>query len=69
MGKDLEKTLEQYVDEYVACRACRGLETELIRGQGQSKVVGCKGCGACRSVKPMKSGFVQCIGRPRRSGN
>jgi translation initiation factor 2 subunit 2 len=56
--KMIESLLRRYITEYIMCENCRSLDTELTRDPLTRLVfVGCRSCGASRSVAAIRTGF------------
>lgn len=56
-----------FPDEYVLCKTCRSVDTELEKGENRLHFVRCNKCGSRRSVAAIKSGFSAQIGRRKRT--
>eukprot|EP01138_Halocafeteria_seosinensis_P016191 gb/GECG01016521.1/.p1 GENE.gb/GECG01016521.1/~~gb/GECG01016521.1/.p1 ORF type:complete len:242 (+),score=31.64 gb/GECG01016521.1/:1-726(+) len=65
-AKYMESLLRKYISEYVTCRMCRSLETELTREPTtRLYFMTCKTCGSNRSVQAIRTGF-QAVARGER---
>ncbi len=58
MAKNAENLLRKYIEEYVRCRNCKGIETDLVKDQTtRLHFIQCKRCLASRSVAAIKAGY------------
>lgn len=64
--KQIENVLRKYIVEYVTCKTCWSLDTELNKGENRLYFVTCNSCGSRRSVTAIKSGFMAQVGKRRR---
>lgn len=65
-AKYMESLLRKYIGEYVACRMCHSLDTELTREPTtRLYFMNCKTCGSNRSVQAIRTGF-QAVARGER---
>lgn len=66
--KQMELVLRRYIIEYVTCKTCKSMNTELKRElANRLHFLSCKACGSTRSVLSIKTGFQAQIGRRRRA--
>ncbi|KAK6201215.1 domain found in IF2B/IF5-domain-containing protein [Scheffersomyces amazonensis] len=66
--KQMESVLRRYILEYVTCKTCKSMNTELKReSANRLHFLSCKACGSTRSVSSIKTGFQAQIGRRRRT--
>lgn len=66
--KQMESVLRRYIIEYVTCKTCKSMNTELKReSANRLHFLSCKACGSTRSVSSIKTGFQAQIGRRRRA--
>ena len=64
----MESVLRRYIIEYVTCKTCKSMNTELKReSANRLHFLSCKACGSTRSVSSIKTGFQAQIGRERSS--
>lgn len=65
--KQMENVLTRYILEYVTCKTCKSINTELKKEQSNRLFfLVCKSCGSTRSVSSIKTGFQAHIGRRKR---
>ncbi|KAG7191790.1 translation initiation factor eIF-2 beta subunit [Scheffersomyces spartinae] len=65
--KQMESVLRRYIIEYVTCKTCKSMNTELKRESGNRlHFLSCKVCGSTRSVSSIKTGFQAQVGRRKR---
>lgn len=65
--KHIENVLRRYILEYVTCKTCKSMNTELKReSANRLHFILCKACGSTRSVQSIKSGYSAQIGRRKR---
>lgn len=65
--KQMESVLRRYIVEYVTCKTCKSMNTELKReSANRLHFLSCKACGSTRSVSSIKTGFQAQIGRRKR---
>lgn len=65
--KQMESVLRRYIIEYVTCKTCKSMNTELKReSANRLHFLSCKACGSTRSVTSIKTGFQAQIGRRKR---
>ncbi|CUM66066.1 uncharacterized protein PRCAT00003720001 [Priceomyces carsonii] len=66
--KQMESVLRRYIMEYVTCKTCKSMNTELKReSANRLHFLSCKACGSTRSVSSIKTGFQAQIGRRKRA--
>ncbi len=59
MTKNVESLLRKYIDEYVRCVTCKGIETNLVKDSASKlHFIQCKKCLASRSVAAIKAGYL-----------
>ncbi|ONH68165.1 Eukaryotic translation initiation factor 2 subunit beta [Cyberlindnera fabianii] len=65
--KQLENVLRRYIMEYVTCKTCKSINTEL-RKESSNRLffLVCKSCGSTRSVSSIKTGFQAHVGRRKK---
>lgn len=57
--KYIESLLKKYINEYVTCSMCRGVDTKLARDPNtRMYFMTCESCGSKRSVAPIQKGFL-----------
>ena len=62
--KQMESVLRRYIIEYVTCKTCKSMNTELKReSANRLHFLSCKACGSTRSVSSIKTGFQAQIGK------
>ncbi|WPK24228.1 hypothetical protein PUMCH_001495 [Australozyma saopauloensis] len=60
--------IKRYILEYVICRTCKSINTELKReSSNRLHFLSCNACGSTRSVSSIKTGFQAQIGRRKRN--
>lgn len=64
--KQIENVLRRYIVEYVSCKTCRSMDTELNKGENRLYFVTCNSCGSRRSVTAIKTGFSAQVGKRKR---
>ncbi|KAK6461624.1 domain found in IF2B/IF5-domain-containing protein [Scheffersomyces coipomensis] len=65
--KQMESVLRRYILEYVTCKTCKSMNTDLKReSTNRLHFLSCKACGSTRSVSTIKTGFQAQIGRRKR---
>lgn len=65
--KQMESVLRRYIIEYVTCKTCKSMNTELKReSANRLHFLSCNACGSTRSVSSIKTGFQAQIGRRKR---
>ncbi|OBA22066.1 hypothetical protein METBIDRAFT_40109 [Metschnikowia bicuspidata var. bicuspidata NRRL YB-4993] len=65
--KQMESVLRRYIIEYVTCKTCKSMNTELKReSANRLHFLSCKACCSTRSVSSIKTGFQAQIGRRKR---
>lgn len=64
--KQIENVLRKYIIEYVTCKTCRSLDTELNKGENRLYFITCNSCGSRRSVTAIKTGFSAQVGKRRK---
>lgn len=65
--KQMESVLRRYIIEYVTCKTCKSMNTELKReSANRLHFLSCRACGSTRSVSSIKTGFQAQIGRRKR---
>ncbi len=58
MTKNVESLLRKYIDQYVRCSTCKGIETNLVKDSASKlHFIQCKTCMASRSVAAIKAGY------------
>ncbi|KAL3230819.1 Eukaryotic translation initiation factor 2 subunit beta [Nakaseomyces bracarensis] len=66
-SKQMENVLRRYILEYVTCKTCKSINTELKKEQSNRLFfMVCKSCGSTRSVSSIKTGFQATVGKRRR---
>jgi translation initiation factor 2 subunit 2 len=59
MAKNIENLLRKYIEEYVRCANCKGIDTDLVKDPTtRLHFIQCKRCLANRSVAAIKSGYM-----------
>lgn len=62
--KQMESVLRRYIIEYVSCKTCKSMNTELKReSANRLHFLSCKACGSTRSVSSIKTGFQAQVGK------
>ncbi|AOA60594.1 Translation initiation factor 2 subunit beta [Komagataella phaffii CBS 7435] len=65
--KQIENVLRRYIIEYVTCKTCKSMNTELKReSANRLHFIVCKACGSTKSVSSIKTGFQAHVGRRRK---
>ncbi|KAJ9156318.1 Domain found in IF2B/IF5 [Pleurostoma richardsiae] len=64
--KQIENVLRKYILEYLSCKTCRSLDTNLDKGENRLYFITCNSCGSRRSVSAIKTGFSAQIGKRRK---
>ncbi|GME90045.1 unnamed protein product [[Candida] boidinii] len=65
--KHIENVLRRYIGEYVICKTCKSMNTELKReSANRLHFLVCKACGSTKSVSSIKTGFQAHVGVNRR---
>lgn len=54
--KQIESVVRRYIMEYVTCKTCKSLETQLSK-ENRLYFIKCDSCGSTRSVSAIKTGF------------
>lgn len=66
-SKQMENVLRRYILEYVTCKTCKSINTELKKEQSNRLFfMVCKSCGSTRSVSSIKTGFQATVGKRRK---
>ncbi|VEU19726.1 DEKNAAC100710 [Brettanomyces naardenensis] len=66
-AKNIESVLRRYIQEYVICKTCKSMNTELKReSTNRLHFIVCKACGSTKSVSSIKTGYQAHIGANRR---
>ncbi|CCH58026.1 hypothetical protein TBLA_0A02260 [Henningerozyma blattae CBS 6284] len=66
-SKQMESVLRRYIMEYVTCKTCKSINTELKKEQSNRLFfLVCKSCGSTRSVSSIKTGFQATVGKRRK---
>lgn len=61
--KNIEGVLRRYIQEYVICRTCKSMNTELKReAANRLHFIVCKACGSTKSVTSIRTGFTANVG-------
>lgn len=67
VGKQMENVLRRYILEYVTCKTCKSINTELKKEQSNRLFfLVCKSCGSTRSVSTIKTGFQATVKRVKK---
>lgn len=67
--KQMESVLRRYIIEYVTCKTCKSMNTELKReSANRLHFLSCNSCGSTRSVSSIKAGFQAQIGKRKKTG-
>ncbi|AWU74918.1 hypothetical protein CAS74_003278 [Pichia kudriavzevii] len=62
-AKNIEGVLRRYIQEYVICRTCKSMNTELKReAANRLHFIVCKACGSTKSVTSIRTGFTANVG-------
>ena len=65
-SKQMENVLRRYILEYVTCKTCKSINTDLKKEQSNRLFfMVCKSCGSTRSVSSIKTGFQATMKRKR----
>ena len=64
--KQIENVLRRYIVEYVTCKTCKSVDTELSKGENRLYFVTCNLCGSRACVTAIKTGFSAQVGKRRR---
>ncbi|CAK9442216.1 uncharacterized protein LODBEIA_P59590 [Lodderomyces beijingensis] len=65
--KQMESVLRRYIIEYVTCKTCKSMNTELKReSANRLHFLSCKACGSTRSVSSIKTGFQAQVGKRKK---
>ncbi|ESW97119.1 hypothetical protein KL918_000729 [Ogataea parapolymorpha] len=66
-AKNIESVLRRYIQEYVICKTCKSMNTELKReSTNRLHFIVCRACGSTKSVSSIKTGFQAHVGRRKR---
>lgn len=66
-SKQMENVLRRYIMEYVTCKTCKSINTDLKKEQSNRLFfLVCKSCGSTRSVSSIKTGFQATVGKRRK---
>ncbi|GMF05799.1 unnamed protein product [Ambrosiozyma monospora] len=66
-GKNIEGVLRRYIQDYVICKTCKSMNTELKReNANRLHFIVCKACGSTKSVASIKTGYQAHVGVNRR---
>lgn len=66
-SKQMDNVLRRYILEYVTCKTCKSINTELKKEQSNRLFfMVCKSCGSTRSVSSIKTGFQATVGKRRK---
>ncbi|KAH3664157.1 hypothetical protein OGAPHI_004871 [Ogataea philodendri] len=66
-AKNIESVLRRYIQEYVICKTCKSMNTELKReSTNRLHFIVCQACGSTKSVSSIKTGFQAHVGRRKR---
>ncbi|ODV84141.1 hypothetical protein CANARDRAFT_8819 [[Candida] arabinofermentans NRRL YB-2248] len=66
-AKNIESVLRRYIQEYVICKTCKSMNTELKReSTNRLHFIVCKACGSTKSVSSIKTGFQAHVGRRKK---
>lgn len=65
-SKQIENILRRYIQDYVSCKTCRSLNTDLAKGDNRLWYLTCQSCGSTRTVPAIKTGFSAQIGKRKR---
>ncbi|SCU91883.1 LADA_0F12750g1_1 [Lachancea dasiensis] len=67
MPKQMENVLRRYILEYVTCKTCKSINTDLRKEQSNRLFfLVCKSCGSTRSVSSIKTGFQAIVGKRKK---
>lgn len=65
--KQLENVLRRYIIEYVTCKTCKSINTQLKKESANRLFfLVCNSCGSTRSVSSIKTGFQAKVGRKKK---
>lgn len=65
--KQMENVLRRYILEYVTCKTCKSINTDLKKEQSNRLLfLVCKSCGSTRSVSSIKTGFQATVGKRKK---
>ncbi|CCH45094.1 Eukaryotic translation initiation factor 2 subunit beta [Wickerhamomyces ciferrii] len=65
--KQLENVLRRYIIEYVTCKTCKSINTQLKKeSSNRLFFLVCNSCGSTRSVSSIKTGFSAQIGKRKK---
>lgn len=65
--KQLENVLRRYIIEYVTCKTCKSINTQLKKeSSNRLFFLVCNSCGSTRSVSSIKTGFQAHVGRRKK---
>ncbi|CAM9013610.1 hypothetical protein WICANDRAFT_86828 [Wickerhamomyces anomalus NRRL Y-366-8] len=65
--KQLENVLRRYIIEYVTCKTCKSINTQLKKeSSNRLFFLVCNSCGSTRSVSSIKTGFTAQIGKRKK---
>lgn len=66
-SKQMENVLRRYIMEYVTCKTCKSINTDLKKEQSNRLFfLVCKSCGSTRSVSSIKTGFQATVGKRKK---
>jgi len=66
--KYIESLLKKYINEYVTCHMCKGVDTKLSRDTtARMNIMTCESCGATRAVATITKGFLAATRAERRA--
>ncbi|ODV94786.1 hypothetical protein PACTADRAFT_69787 [Pachysolen tannophilus NRRL Y-2460] len=66
--KQIENILRRYIIDYVTCKTCKSMNTELKReSANRLHFIVCKACGSTKSVSSIKTGFQAHVGRRKKA--
>lgn len=65
--KQLENVLRRYIMEYVTCKTCKSINTQLKKeSSNRLFFLVCNSCGSTRSVSSIKTGFQAHVGKRKK---
>lgn len=65
--KGIEIILKNYINEFVLCKSCKGIETRIVRNEtNKLSFLCCEICKAYRTINPIKIGFMVQIKRKKK---
>lgn len=65
--KQLESVLRRYIIEYVTCKTCKSINTQLKKeSSNRLFFLVCNSCGSTRSVTSIKTGFQAHVGKRKK---